>query len=99
MTEIYKTPKHLHIQECDSDGNIRTVKYYREDIINDFVVRTARDLQRIQDEADEPQTDNGIGCSRCEGRYDCYDRDMPNAVLCNNYGKVTDEPQTERSSE
>ena len=44
---------------------------------------------------DEPQTDNGIGCSRCEGRYDCYDRDMPNAVHCNNYGKVTDEPQTD----
>ena len=39
---------------------------------------------------DEPQTDNGIGCSRCEGRFDCYDRDMPNAVHCNNYGKVTD---------
>ena len=46
---------------------------------------------------DEPQTDNGIGCSRCEGRFDCYDRDMPHAVRCNNYGKVTDEPQTERS--
>ena len=45
---------------------------------------------------DEPQTDNGIGCSRCEGRYDCCDRDMPHAVRCNNYGKVTDEPQTER---
>ena len=38
----------------------------------------------------EPQTDNGIGCSRCEGRFDCYDRDMPHAVRCNNYGKVTD---------
>ena len=39
---------------------------------------------------DEPQTDNGIGCSRCEGRFDCYDRDMPHAVHCNNYGKITD---------
>ena len=43
----------------------------------------------------ESQTDNGIGCSRCEGRYDCYDRDMPHAIHCNNYGKVTDEPQTD----
>ena len=49
--------------------------------------------------ADEPQTDNGIGCSRCEGRFDCYDRDMPHAVRCNNYGKITDEPQTEREGE
>ena len=40
----------------------------------------------------EPQTDNGIGCSRCESRYDCYDRNMPHAVRCNNYGKITDEP-------
>ena len=46
---------------------------------------------------DEPQTDNGIGCSRCEGRFDCYDRDMPHAVHCNNYGKITDETQSERS--
>lgn len=59
MTGIYKTPKYLHIQECDMDGNVRTVKYYREDIINDFVVRVARDLQRIQDEADEPQKMGG----------------------------------------
>ena len=36
------------------------------------------------------QADNGIGCSRCESRYDCYDRDMPHAVRCNNYGKITD---------
>ena len=45
---------------------------------------------------DEPQTDNGIGCSRCGGRFDCYDRDMPHAVHCNNYGKITDEPRKER---
>lgn len=57
--------------------------------------------QRMHDAVDEyePQTDNGIGCSRCEGRFDCYDRDMPYAVRCNNYGKITDEPQTERSDE
>lgn len=41
---------------------------------------------------DEPQTDNSIGCSKCESRYECYDRDMPHAVHCNNYGK---EPQTD----
>ena len=40
----------------------------------------------------EKQTDCGIGCSRCESRYDCYDRNMPHAVRCNNYGKITDEP-------
>ena len=52
-------------------------------------------LIEVADCKTEPQTDNGIGCSRCEGRYDCYDRDMPHAVHCNNYGKITDEPQTE----
>jgi len=57
MTEIYKTPKYLHIQECDTDGNVHIVKYYREDIINSFVGRVARDLQKIQDEADKPQTE------------------------------------------
>ena len=67
MTEIYKTPKHLHIQECDSDGNIRTVKYYREDIINDFVIRIARDLQRIQDEADEPRKGVNNGSNNTNG--------------------------------
>lgn len=39
---------------------------------------------------DGPQPDNGIGCSRCDGRRYCYDRDTPHAVHCNNYGKITD---------
>lgn len=44
----------------------------------------------------EPQTDNGIGCSKCESRFWCMDRDMPHAVHCNNYGKTEQtEPQTE----
>lgn len=47
----------------------------------------------------ELKTYNGIGCLRCKERFDCYDRDMPNAALCNNYGKITDEPQTEREGE
>ena len=45
---------------------------------------------------DEPQTDIGIGCSRCGVRFGCIDRGMPHAVYCNSYGKITDEPQ-ERS--
>ena len=43
----------------------------------------------------EPQTDNGIGCSKCESRFWCMDRDMPHAVHCNNYGKT--EPSTDCS--
>ena len=56
---------------------------------------------------DEPQTDISTGCSKCESRYWCDDRDRPNAVHCNNYGKtephivgkhadviIIDEPQT-----
>ena len=41
---------------------------------------------------DEPQTDIGIGCSRCGVRFGCIARDMPHAVHCNSYGKITDEP-------
>lgn len=40
------------------------------------------------DRKTEPQTDNGIGCSKCESRFWCMDRDMPHAVHCNNYGKT-----------
>ena len=56
---------------------------------------------------DEPPTDISTGCSKCESRYWCDDRDKPNAVHCNNYGKtephivgkhadviIIDEPQT-----
>ena len=46
-------------------------------------------------EQTEPQTDNGIGCSKCESRFWCMDRDMPHAVHCNNYGKT--EPSTDCS--
>ena len=44
---------------------------------------------------DEPKMDIGIGCSRCGVRFGCIDRDMPHAVHCNSYGKITDEPQTD----
>lgn len=47
----------------------------------------------------EPQTDSDIGCSRCGSRYVCFDRYTPNAVHCNNYGKITDEPQTDKENE
>lgn len=56
MTEIYKTPKVLHIQECDSDGNRRTVRYYREDMIWKFTTNVQMHLQEMQREADEPDS-------------------------------------------
>ena len=37
MTEQYKTPKVLHIQETDCDGNIRTVRYIREDMMERYL--------------------------------------------------------------
>ena len=46
------------------------------------------------DRKTEPQTDISTGCSKCESRLWCDDRDRPNAVHCNNYGK---DEQTERS--
>ena len=67
-----------------------------KDTDEDFVENLLREFEREHGERkDEPQTDNGIGCSRCESRHWCYDRDKPNAKHCNNYGKITDEPQTE----
>ena len=63
-----------------------------EDIVRSYGFKV--ESYRQAKAKDEPQTDNGIGCSRCESRYDCYDRNMPHAVRCNNYGKITDEPQT-----
>ena len=48
-------------------------------------------------ERGEPSAElnNGIGCSRCGERLGCYDRNMSHAVLCNNYGKITDAERSE----
>ena len=46
----------------------------------------------VKEKCDRPQMDIGIGCSRCGVRFGCIDRDMPHAVYCNSYGKITDEP-------
>ena len=82
-------------QTVDKDINVRSKEEPYIDIETGILHWCGWKYRRIYE--DEPQTDNGIGCSRCEGRFDCYDRDKPHAVHCNNYGKVTDEPQTERS--
>lgn len=52
MTNIYGTPKVLHIIETDSDGNKRTVRYYRENIVASFVGRVRSMLNDIENEAD-----------------------------------------------
>lgn len=52
MTGIYKTPKVLHIQESDCDGNKRIVRYYREDTIDYFVSNVESLLKKIREEAD-----------------------------------------------
>lgn len=66
----------------------------RMGIITLECVDTLMSLLKATTEQTEPQTDNGIGCSKCESRFWCMDRDMPHAVHCNNYGKTE---QTERS--
>jgi len=53
MTRNYGTPKVLHIQETDCDGNKRIVRYYMEDTINYFVGNVERLLKKIMEEADE----------------------------------------------
>lgn len=84
--EAYKEFCHL-LDRHDKDKAIRKMKIFADAVA--LTVETATDT------ADTPQTDSGIGCSRCESRYDCYDRNLPHAVRCNNYGKITDEPQTD----
>lgn len=61
MTEIYKTPEVLHLQERDKDGNLRIVRYYREDIIDSFVARVKRDLGTIQEKADQLEEQTNAG--------------------------------------
>ena len=55
MTEIYNTPKVIHILETDKDGNKMTVRYIREDIINDFVIDMQRKLDVMLKKMDEPK--------------------------------------------
>ena len=52
MTRNYGTPKVLHIQETDCDGNKRIVRYYREDTIDYFVGNVKSLLSKIREEAD-----------------------------------------------
>ena len=55
MTEIYNTPRVIHIVETDKDGNKMTVRYIREDIINDFVNGVQFKLNAILKELDKPK--------------------------------------------
>lgn len=55
MTEIYNTPKVFHILETDKDGNKITVRYIREDIINNFVNDVRSKLDVMLKEMDEPK--------------------------------------------
>ena len=52
MTHIYQTPKVLHLQETDKDGNKMIVRYYREDTVESFANMVLRELQKIKEEAD-----------------------------------------------
>ena len=55
MTGIYDTPKVFHILETDKDGNKMTVRYIREDIINNFVNDVRSKLDVMLKEMDEPK--------------------------------------------
>lgn len=55
MTGIYSTPKVIHILETDKDGNKMTVRYIREDIINNFVNDVRSRVDVMLKEMDEPK--------------------------------------------
>ena len=59
MTRNYGTPKVLHIQETDCDGNKRIVRYYREDTIDYFVSNVERLLKKVREEADGKEKQHG----------------------------------------
>jgi hypothetical protein len=55
MTEIYNTPRVIHIVETDKDGNKMTVRYIREDIIRDFANGVQMKLNAMLSKLDEPK--------------------------------------------
>lgn len=56
MTEQYKTPKVLHIQETDCDGNIRTVRYIREDMMERYLDSINDSYRKLMKEMDMPDS-------------------------------------------
>lgn len=57
MTRDYGTPKVLHIQERDIDGNLHIVRYYREDTIDFFVTNVDKMLYKIREDSDKYDRD------------------------------------------
>lgn len=74
------------------DNPQEKVKKAWDAVIAFFAINTD-DIMRVEsvevwdNDIDTPQTKIKTGCSRCEDRWDCPDRNMPHAVHCNNYGK------------
>ena len=52
MTNMYKTPRVLHLVESDEEGNKRVVRYYREDLVDHFEEMVRVGLDRMRREAD-----------------------------------------------
>ena len=52
MMNVYNTPKVLHLQGTDSEGNKRIIRYFREDTVEGFETMVRRELQKIREEAD-----------------------------------------------
>lgn len=58
MTKDFGTPKVLHLQERDRDGNLHIVRYYREDTIDYFVMGVKKMLDGIRENSDKYD----VGC-------------------------------------
>ena len=56
MTEQYKTPKVLHVQETYCDGNIRTVRYIREDMMENFLYSMKSSYEKLMKDMDMPDS-------------------------------------------
>lgn len=55
MMNAYNAPESLHIEAQDGEGNKRTIRYIREDVLDKFVYDTMDRLAAIKKKVDKPE--------------------------------------------
>lgn len=75
MVREYGLPMVLHFQERDVDGNRRTVRYFRETVITDFVLYASHKAKKILESSDlyDAKTDAALKKEMVEWREEATD--------------------------